>query len=113
MRPSAASSSTCRAPRSEDGIQARFQTSAAILDRVASCLGRTIVLLLVVALVRPAAGIGAFGSDPGGRRMVTLGRSVEGRLIIAVETGDLDARRRALIVGCIHGNETAGIAIAD
>jgi len=45
--------------------------------------------------------------------MITLGRSVEGRPIIAVETGDLDARRRALIVGCIHGNETAGIAVAD
>jgi protein MpaA len=30
-----------------------------------------------------------------------------------VETGDLDEHRRALVVGCIHGNESAGIAIAE
>ena len=48
--------------------------------------------------------------DPGGRRSITLGRSVDGRRIIAVESGDFDASRRVLVVGCIHGNETAGIA---
>jgi len=113
-RPVPASSSTCRAATS--GVRTVFRRAsdpAAILGGMASCLGRTIVLLLVVALVRPAAGIGALVSDPGGRRIVMLGRSVDGRPIIAVETGDLDAGRRALIVGCIHGNETAGIAIAD
>jgi protein MpaA len=76
-------------------------------------LGGAIALLLVVPLSLPTAGAGAVRSDPGGRRIVTLGRSVDGRPITAVETGDLDAGRRALIVGCIHGNETAGIAIAD
>jgi murein peptide amidase A len=50
--------------------------------------------------------------DPVGRRTVLLGRSTEGRLITAVETGDFDSPRRALVVGCIHGNECAGIAIA-
>jgi protein MpaA len=29
-----------------------------------------------------------------------------------IETGDLDAPRRLLVIGCIHGNETSGIAIA-
>jgi murein peptide amidase A len=40
-----------------------------------------------------------------------LGRSVEGRPIVAFEVGEGSARRE-LVVGCIHGNETAGIAIA-
>jgi len=52
-------------------------------------------------------------TDPVGRQLVTLGRSVEGRAIYAVETGDLDSSRKALVVGCIHGNECAGITVAD
>jgi murein peptide amidase A len=43
---------------------------------------------------------------------VVLGRSVEGRPVVAYEVGEPDAARRELVVGCIHGNETAGIAIA-
>ncbi len=50
--------------------------------------------------------------DPVGRRTVVLGRSVAGRLITAFETGDLDSSRTALVVGCIHGNECSGIAVA-
>ncbi len=42
----------------------------------------------------------------------TLGRSVQGRPITAVEFGDPGAQRKLLVVGCIHGNEPAGIAIA-
>jgi protein MpaA len=45
-------------------------------------------------------------------RRVVLGRSVAGRAIVAFEVGDHEAARRELVVGCIHGNETAGIAIA-
>jgi protein MpaA len=45
------------------------------------------------------------------RRKVTLGRSVRGRPIAAVALGDPDARRRLLVVGAIHGNEPAGMAI--
>jgi succinylglutamate desuccinylase len=40
-----------------------------------------------------------------------LGRSWQGRPIQAVEVGD-PSRTRVLVVGCIHGNETAGIAVA-
>jgi murein peptide amidase A len=47
-----------------------------------------------------------------GTRKVLLGRSVEGRPIVAYEVGNPAGRRRELVVGCIHGNETAGIAIA-
>jgi murein peptide amidase A len=46
------------------------------------------------------------------RRRVLLGHSVRGRPIVAIALGDPDARRRLLVVGAIHGNETAGTAIA-
>jgi protein MpaA len=42
-----------------------------------------------------------------------LGRSERGRPIFAWEIGDPASPRKALVVGCIHGNEPAGIAIAD
>ena len=47
------------------------------------------------------------------RHEIVVGRSEQGRPIVAWETGDPNARRRVLVVGCIHGNEPAGIAIAD
>jgi len=47
-----------------------------------------------------------------GTRKVVLGRSVVGRPIVAYEVGNPASPRRELVVGCIHGNETAGIAIA-
>src|SRR4029079_12614804 len=51
-------------------------------------------------------------SDPLVRRRVYLGRSVKGRRISAVELGDPDNERRTLAVGVVHGNETAGLAVA-
>ena len=64
----------------------------------------TVVLLACLALA-PGATAGTM------KRTVQLGRSVDGRPIVAVETG---ARRGTpvLVVGCIHGNEPAGIAVA-
>ncbi|MDX6454016.1 MAG: murein peptide amidase [Gaiellaceae bacterium] len=47
-----------------------------------------------------------------GSRVVLLGRSLDGRPIRAVEVGD-PAGTRVLVVGCIHGNECAGVAIAE
>src|SRR5262249_9192261 len=47
------------------------------------------------------------------RRTVVLGYSVDGRPITAAEAGDPDNADKTLIVGCIHGNEPAGIAIAE
>jgi protein MpaA len=46
-------------------------------------------------------------------RQVVIGRSAHGSPIVATELGDPSSPRKVLIVGCIHGNETAGIAIAD
>ena len=43
-------------------------------------------------------------------RVVVLGRSLDGRVIRAVEVGDR-AGIRVLVVGCVHGNECAGMAI--
>jgi protein MpaA len=40
-----------------------------------------------------------------------IGHSVEGRAIRPVVLGDPAAAHRVLVVGCIHGNETAGLAI--
>jgi protein MpaA len=40
-----------------------------------------------------------------------LGRSESGRPIVAMRVGEPDGPR-VLVFGCIHGNETAGIAIA-
>ncbi|TML84878.1 MAG: murein peptide amidase A [Actinobacteria bacterium] len=41
-----------------------------------------------------------------------LGRSVDGRPIRAIEVGD-PSGTRLLVVGCIHGNEPAGIAVTQ
>jgi protein MpaA len=43
------------------------------------------------------------------RHVETIGRSVEGRALRAIVLGDREAERRILVVGCIHGNECAGI----
>ena len=40
-----------------------------------------------------------------------IGHSVQGRAIRPVVLGDPGAARRILVVGCIHGNEAAGMAI--
>jgi protein MpaA len=45
-------------------------------------------------------------------RRILLGRSVDARPIYAYVVGDRQSAQRELVVGCIHGNETAGIAIA-
>ena len=75
-------------------------------------------LVLVLGLVAVAAAgwtslAGAGSADVVGRRTHVVGRSVDGRAITAIETGDLDSPRRALVVGCVHGNECAGIAVAE
>ena len=63
-----------------------------------------VLAFALAAALAPAA--------PGSARPVLLGRSWQGRPIRAVEVGNLSGTR-VLVVGCIHGNETAGIAIAQ
>jgi protein MpaA len=43
----------------------------------------------------------------------TVGHSIRGRPIVVVRIGAPGATRKVLVVGCIHGNEPAGIAIAN
>jgi protein MpaA len=43
--------------------------------------------------------------------MTVVGHSVDGRAIRAHEYGDPSAKRTMLIVGVIHGNETAGLKV--
>jgi murein peptide amidase A len=47
------------------------------------------------------------------RSQVLLGRSVQGRPIRALEAGGAPTAPVVLVVGCIHGNEPAGIAVVD
>jgi protein MpaA len=67
-------------------------------------------LLALLSLSLLLAGSAASGTDRSG---VVLGRSREGRPVVAYELGDPASLRRVLVVGCIHGNECAGIAILD
>jgi murein peptide amidase A len=69
-------------------------------------------VLALSILLAPAAAGRAAAADPVGRRQTLLGRSVDGRPIAAIETGDFDSSTRLLVVGCIHGNEPAGVAIS-
>jgi protein MpaA len=43
--------------------------------------------------------------------VLPVGHSVQGRAIRPIVLGDPGAARRILVVGCIHGTETAGLAI--
>ncbi len=64
----------------------------------------------------PAAG-GSRGRPPApertASRRVILGRSVRGRAIVARVLGPDTAPRKLLVVGCLHGNECAGVAIVS
>jgi murein peptide amidase A len=59
----------------------------------------------VTALGVLASPLGASGTQ------VTIGRSVQGRSIGAEVVGPSSAPRKILVVGCIHGNECAGVAL--
>jgi protein MpaA len=65
-------------------------------------------LLLLLALAS-AGGVGAARGSRSARLL--LGRSERGRPIVAIRTGNPDGVP-VLVVGCVHGTECAGIAIA-
>ena len=67
---------------------------------------RLLQALLVALVLAPAGGAATVRSG-----QVLLGRSERGRPIVAFHTGD-PRGTRVLVVGCIHGTECAGIAIA-
>jgi protein MpaA len=68
-------------------------------------------LLAALALLLLASPGGAAVGRRLGLERIPLGRSERGRLIVAYRTGD-PSGVPVLVVGCIHGTECAGIAIA-
>ena len=68
------------------------------------------LLSLLVAVVLGSNTAAAAAAVVGGQSL-QLGRSQGGRPIVAVRVGDPHGTR-VLVVGCIHGTECAGIAIA-
>jgi murein peptide amidase A len=66
------------------------------------CRRGALVALLPFLLVAPTADA---------RPATILGRSIDGRTVTAIQVGNPDAPT-VLVVGCIHGNEPAGIAVA-
>lgn len=50
---------------------------------------------------------------PAAAQRIVIGHSVQGRPIVAWTYGSDHTRRRILIVGCIHGNECAGLRITS
>jgi murein peptide amidase A len=49
--------------------------------------------------------------EPPAPQVEVLGRSTQGRAIRAHVVGEPEARRKILVVGCIHGDECAGLAV--
>lgn len=68
---------------------------------LAACVG-VIVSVTLDAFVEPASA---------GERTV-IGHSVRGRPITATLKGDPTAPERVLVIGCVHGNEPAGVRVA-
>lgn len=65
-----------------------------------------------IATTAPPPG-GAVVSAPVRVADAVLGRSVEGRPIRVMRIGDARAPVKILVVGAIHGNETAGMAVTS
>jgi murein peptide amidase A len=73
----------------------------------ASVLGAGLCASLSLAKVAPDVN----QRQAAGSIVATAGRSVEGRQIRSVSFGDRSSPVRVLVVGSIHGNETAGHAV--
>ena len=86
-------------------VLALLLASGCAIGPVAQPPARVPLLLTAVSKVttpNPSSGL---------RRRV-LGRSVRGRVLVAWSLGPASAPRRLLVVGCIHGDEAAGIALS-
>jgi murein peptide amidase A len=73
---------------------------------------RALIALGMAILATPGGQAQAHAPRHGPIRHV-LGESAGGRTIVANEVGDPHAARKLLVVGCIHGTECAGLAIAE
>ena len=96
-----------------------------VLDRKArrrAVAGVAIVALTVTGVQPAAARTGQRGRaptrlrqdrQPHRDRRIVIGRSVQGRPIVAWVYGPSTAPRKVLLIGVIHGNEQAGLAITS
>jgi protein MpaA len=66
---------------------------------------------VVLAALAGAAGQASAAEAPLQGTVSTLGHSADGRPIRVVRLGDRRAPRKVLVVGAIHGDETAGIPV--
>lgn len=74
---------------------------------------RSLSVVLAAAFLGALCSLlGTAKADPLVDRRELLGTSVNDRPIRAFELGDPSAPVTVLVVGCIHGNECAGVAIA-
>ncbi|HEY4413140.1 MAG TPA: M14 family zinc carboxypeptidase [Gaiellaceae bacterium] len=65
------------------------------------------------AVVGAAVLVLLLACPAGAARRHLLGHSVDGRPIVAYELGDASSTRNVLVVGIVHGNEPAGMSIAN
>ena len=63
--------------------------------------------------IAPAPTASSVVPDRAVTRTMIAGLSVDRRPIELIERGDPDSPTKTLVVGCIHGDETAGIAVAE
>jgi protein MpaA len=73
------------------------------LGAILAVLGVAVTLGAATLLADPT-----HDQSPSNRLHVTFGHSVDGRRLVAVRLGNPNAKRTALIVGQIHGDEPAG-----
>ncbi len=97
-----------------------------MIGQALACLALLLpaTLLTTACSAGPAAGARPSAPAPGASRPAAsrsatqprrsvIGRSVQGRPLVALTLGTDGARRRLLVVGCVHGDESAGIRLAE
>jgi murein peptide amidase A len=72
----------------------------------------TAVPVSTTAVAATTTGLSTTTSAPATPAPVEIGRSVEGRPIEAIERGE-PGGQVVLVIGCIHGDEAAGVAVAE
>ena len=74
---------------------------------------RLVLVLLLAGLVGATTRTTAQGEEATAViQSKRIGTSVQGRPIVAFRVGNPDSRIKAVVLGAIHGNEQAGIAVA-
>lgn len=81
-------------------------------DRQAGAIGVRVVALAALAALALGCSLTLLAEPAAAGQRTVIGHSVEGRPIAATLKGDPTAPERVLVVGCVHGNEAAGVRVA-